>query len=776
MPTPETGTITFNDIIYELGRPGPLSFGDTDARLMAEVLTGEISISDFRGKGSREISYLFLEVSDTTGLDLSKALYFSYGLEFNGAGVVDIPSGSSGIIKVKGAILRDDFSETVNFGAVSPYITSIYGVASAKILNLSEYDLSYMFNNCTNLTSVDISQWFPGSSELICNNMFKNCSSLLSITGLSSNPNRTMGIISYTGMFDGCSSITRIAIDVSDTGQPISLKNSFNGCSSMAQLNITNIRSAVPHSNDIEGAFRGCSSLVDMDINFITMGGSSVILNMVNAFNGASSLKNLTLNTIIQSSSTDVTSIFTGCTSLNNIVSLDLTTPVITLLADKYQNDSTTPGNCTWKIGSPSLQPSGTYSKINWRYPNTLFLNVYTLTSAPDLSKVLKSYGVIRLKTGVATSIPSGYSGAIEIENAVAIDAYSYDNNFSSAFGDKITSMTGTLNMTNTTTLAYFFYRAMELRKCVLYDLKATNVLSLSYAFSGCKWVTDIELEGLTTQKLVYIINAFSECYKLKTIDLSGVSFDNIISMEGVFSMCQVVTSIKIPNRTTSALTNMKAAFWNCAKLISLDVSQFNTSSVTTFDGAFYQCSTLTSLNVASFSSASARLTSSMFGYCSSLTELEFSSAFTISSVTSCNSMFSNCRALTKLSISSFRTPSAQIMGYMFSDLRALTELSISRFTFKASLRDDDVGGMFYGCTYVKTFDVSYVTSAVALTFDLSYLIRLEKIVLIGSDRQTLVNFITALVVELTQNITVEISANADVSGLSYPNIIYVRV
>ena len=107
-------------------------------------------------------------------------------------------------------------------------------------------DIYGMFQNCSNLVSLDISN-FDTSKVTDMNFIFMNCSSL---TSLDLSNFDTSKVTYMNGLFSGCSGLTSLDLSNFDTSKVTYMNAMFNGCSGLTSLDLssctfTNVVSAV---------------------------------------------------------------------------------------------------------------------------------------------------------------------------------------------------------------------------------------------------------------------------------------------------------------------------------------------------------------------------------------------------------------------------------------------------------------------------------------------------------------------------------------------------
>ena len=157
----------------------------------------------------------------------------------------------------------------------------------------------YAYQNCTNLTEVNISMYDYGPTS-IGDYAFENCTNLEKVT-ITCSDNETLNYdIGYCA-FHYCKSLTSIDLEgVTSIGG-----HAFSGCTSLTSIALSS------NATSIDGhAFSGCTSLTEITIpNSVTFIGEY-------AFDDCSSLTNIT----IPSSVTSIgRAVFLGCSSLTSI-------------------------------------------------------------------------------------------------------------------------------------------------------------------------------------------------------------------------------------------------------------------------------------------------------------------------------------------------------------------------------------------------------------------------------------------------------------------------
>ena len=202
-------------------------------------------------------------------------------------------------------------------------------------------DMTALFFDCSNLTSVDLSE-LDVSNVQNMNAMFQNCTSLANI---DLSRWTTSNIRSMLAMFQNCTSLTTLNLSGLGSDSLMVMDSMFNGCTNLETINMSNFNFGTAPLNagsnglfynlkklsaiDFTGAntsrvpvftnmFSGCSSLTVLDLSsFDTSSCDGVNGNVYNMFNGCTNLTTIYVSNLWDmTNQPSVMPIFTGCTSL----------------------------------------------------------------------------------------------------------------------------------------------------------------------------------------------------------------------------------------------------------------------------------------------------------------------------------------------------------------------------------------------------------------------------------------------------------------------------
>ena len=169
-----------------------------------------------------------------------------------------------------------------------------------------------MFNNCTNLTSLDVSNWNT-SNVTNMYAMFHNCQSL---TALDVSNFDTSNVTRMDYMFWNCNKLTTLDIGNFNTSKVTRMDYMFTNCANLATLDVSNFDTS--KVTNMEGMFNHCNNLTTLDVsNFDT----SKVTNMSCMFNYCQSLTSLDVSNFDISSVVRMDGMFSAA---DKLVSLDI--------------------------------------------------------------------------------------------------------------------------------------------------------------------------------------------------------------------------------------------------------------------------------------------------------------------------------------------------------------------------------------------------------------------------------------------------------------------
>ena len=476
-------------------------------------------------------------------------------------------------------------------------LTDVQGIANLNTGNVT--DMSYMFQECSSLTTLDLSG-LNAENVTDMKYMFADCCSLKSInfTGFKTSKVKlmlsmfeydmaleTLDLSSFStenltdldAMFRGCTSLKSVDLSSFNTANVTTAGDMFDECNSLIDLDVTNFNTA--NIENMSLMFSGCSSLTTLDLSGFN---TEKVTDMMSMFNGNSALTSLDLSSFNTANVKDMDYMFEDCSALTTIY-----------VGDKFSTDVAT----------------GKY----------MFLRCNSLQGAT-------AYSADKVDIAMANTTDGYFT-----EPLVAYAVYA---------SNKLTFKYGKVDTTNT----YFI-------------IDQNNVTDKP------KWYNyfDPPIDGAVINHLTKVVfdpsfinahpkscaNWFYEMTTIKSIEgLEYLNTDRVKSMYGMFYKCTALESLDLSKFDTRKVTDMKFMFYKCTALTSLDLSNFDTRDVTNMYGMFGHCTALTSVDVTGFNTKNVTDMTYMFAECPNLTTIYASDKFSTEKVTASDNMFFQCDSL----------------------------------------------------------------------------------------------------------------------------------
>ncbi len=170
-------------------------------------------------------------------------------------------------------------------------------------------DLSYAFDNCDKLTSIDL---FALNTKSVTNveYMFNWCWNLEQINFTNFD---TSNVTNMNQMFSCCESLVYLDISNFNTSKVTDMNGMFFRCSKLTNLDLSNFDTS--KVTDMSDMFYSCCNLTNLEHNFNT----SNVTNMSSMFSSCSGLTSLYVSNFDTSKVTDMSYMFSGCSKLTNL-------------------------------------------------------------------------------------------------------------------------------------------------------------------------------------------------------------------------------------------------------------------------------------------------------------------------------------------------------------------------------------------------------------------------------------------------------------------------
>ncbi len=426
-----------------------------------------------------------------------------------------------------------------NDSGSAPWYQCREKITSAEINVSSMTDASYLFEDCINLVTVDLSH-FDTDSVNYTEYMFDGCGSLesLELNGFTS-----VGFAD--GMFRGCASLQELDLSRFKSDKIRTMGNMFDGCSSLETINLSGLQTTMV--DDMSSVFRDCASLQTLDLSGFDTGRVQYMTEM---FSGCGKLAELNLRNFNTENVISLDFMFRECSSLT---SLDLT---------NFNMDQVE-GMAGIFDGCSSL--------------TSLDLTNFKTNQTEDLSFMfsgcssLASLDLSGLNTEMAVDMNSMFSGCSSLKN---LDL----GNFKT---DQVKDMSSMFDGCNQLT-------ALNIR-----NFDTGNVSNMRSMFRGCSALDSLSLENFHTEKVLDMNSMFSGCSSLSQLDLSGFNTGKVTDLSSAFDGCSSLTSLNLSRFSTDRVTNLNFIFDGCGSLESLDLSSWDLSSLQTAENVLSGCDSM---------------------------------------------------------------------------------------------------------------------------------------------------------------------------------------
>jgi len=232
------------------------------------------------------------------------------------------------------------------------------------------------------------------------------------------------------------------------------------------------------------------------------------------------------------------------------------------------------------------------------------------------------------------------------------------------------------------------------------------NIISSKYMLNNCISLKEIYLNKITFQQ--NLNNMFSNCIQLENIYLRDFIYSgNSLNMSYMFYNCSSLVSLNFPSENLAIPNNMSYSFAYCISLKKFDLEfekEYDYSIYRTMSNAFRNCTSLISINL-KFPLIFDDMSYAFMG-CHSLYSLETGHFYIYSYVKYMNGMFLDCYEFDNGDFISITAGEVIDVSYMLSNTR-IAFADFSGFDTKSII---NYRGLFYGCEYLSSLDISSFT------------------------------------------------------------------
>ena len=442
-------------------------------------------------------------------------------------------------------------------------LTKLETITGLEYLNTEKVtDMSYMFDRCLSLTSLDVTH-FNTANVTNMRNMFSSCSALTSLDVTHFN---TANVTNMCKMFSICSALLSLDVTNFNTAKVTNMSYMFSSCVALTSLDVRNFNTA--NVTNMTRMFIGCSALLSLDVrNFNTAN----VTDMSYMFANCLALTSLYLTNFNTEKVTNMEKMFSSCKALTTIyASSKFVTTQVSNSSNMFYNCNKLKGE---EVCTNDKATDKTYAKIEGGYfsggiprvkyadgtltffltsKETLGENEYELNSGKNLPEWVKKHIFGITKVVFDTSFA----------NARPTSCYMWFN------------LCGNLNQVEG-----------------IKNLNTKEVTDMADMFCKCRDLSSLDVSGFNTEKVTDMSEMFNECISLKLLDVAKFNTANVKSMSNMFYNCQNLASLNVTNFNTANVTNMQGMFSGCPALTTIYASdKFVTGQVTDGSNMFSNC------------------------------------------------------------------------------------------------------------------------------------------------------------------------------------------
>ena len=476
------------------------------------------------------------------------------------------------------------------------YLTNLKTITGLEYLNTAKVtDMSYMFESCAKLTSLDVTNFNTGN-----------------VTDMSH-------------MFSSCKSLTSLDVIHFNTAKVTYMNEMFFDCKSLTSLDVTHFNTA--NVTDMYGTFSGCTALTSLDVrNFNT----TKVTDMSYMFAHCKALTSLYLTNFNTANVTNMGYMFYNCSSLTTIyASSKFVTTLVSNSIRMFYNCEKLKGE---EVCTNDKATDKTYAKIEGGYfsgaiPRVKYADgtlTFFLASKETLGE--NEYGIYG---GWGTP-----DWVWKNPNVTNVTKVVFDPAFANARPTNCNEWFQ--NYVNLTSIEGIEY------------LNTSQVTDMHNMFYNCYHLQTTDFSGFDTRKVKDMSNMFYNCGSLKSLDISNFNTSEVTNMRNMFYHCIGLTSLDLSHFNTSKVSIMISMFELCLNLLSVNLSGWDTRNVGSMDHMFEKCISLKTLDLSGFDTREKTCAmDDMFNTCKELTTIFVSDKFAVGTRgTGDGTMFLECKKL----------------------------------------------------------------------------------------------------------------------------------
>lgn len=586
-------------------------------------------------------------------------------------------------------------SKTTNMNSMFAMCTNITTLELQNFDTSNVEDMENMFFGCENLETLDISNFITAKVTTMCN-MFQNCKKL---TELNLESFDTSKVIDMNSMFNGCESLTILNLNNFNTTEVTDMSWMFYNCKNITTLDLSNFDTS--NVIDMSAMFSTCENLTTLNIsNFNT----TEVTSMNAMFSDCKKLQILNISNFNISKVEDMSFMFSGCIKLSE---LDLGKQ-FTKIANENEGifDGLEENQLVIKV------PSAIYAGKNEIKLNNGSTDIITfldnvkveckykiewkkVSSSVDIAQ--KQINVVLQAEGVNTTYDSAkiLTDGISKYLQLYIDGKIVDNLTVTIENQEVKN--GKLQCT------------LKIKNEEIKDGEGMALVIKEDSATDKYGNGNLEIKLIITEPLPIMQNTQYNGDDNKYYFAGGtIENSKIESIKFVASKEEVLGTQwdASKNGNNSVIAGYVDSNNNGLYEIYVASNSEKTTKVYMPEDAsymFYEGNNLTTIDLQNINTSKTINMNSMFAICNNLTTLNLSS-FDTSKVIDMENMFYKNEKLVTLDISSFNTSEVTTMSNIFSNCTSLTKLDLNNFN---TSKVTDMNSMFFECRNLATLNIS---------------------------------------------------------------------
>lgn len=586
-------------------------------------------------------------------------------------------------------------SKTTNMNSMFAMCTNVTTLELQNLDTSNVEDMENMFFGCENLETLDISNFITAKVTTM-SNMFQNCKKL---TELNLKSFDTSKVIDMNSMFNGCESLTILNLNNFNTTEVTDMSWMFYNCKNITTLDLSNFDTS--NVIDMSAMFSTCENLTTLNIsNFNT----TEVTSMNAMFSDCKKLQILNISNFNISKVEDMSFMFSGCIKLSE---LDLGKQ-FTKIANENEGifDGLEENQLVIKV------PSAIYAGKNEIKLNNGSTDIITfldnvkveckykiewkkVSSSVDIAQ--KQINVVLQAEGVNTTYDSAkiLTDGISKYLQLYIDGKIVDNLTVTIENQEVKN--GKLQCT------------LKIKNEEIKDGEGMALVIKEDSATDKYGNGNLEIKLIITEPLPIMQNTQYNGDDNKYYFAGGtIENSKIESIKFVASKEEVLGTQwdASKNGNNSVIAGYVDSNNNGLYEIYVASNSEKTTKVYMPEDAsymFYEGNNLTTIDLQNINTSKTINMNSMFAICNNLTTLNLSS-FDTSKVIDMENMFYKNEKLVTLDISSFNTSEVTTMSNMFSNCTSLTKLDLNNFN---TSKVTDMNSMFFECRNLATLNIS---------------------------------------------------------------------